>query len=76
MTNHPYEQAARNYCTRIGHDPDSEVPCPHPMGLAIPFTKPAWQLAAEKLMDLSHMLSAIHDAATAQAEVTDAQQVQ
>ena len=73
MTHHPYELAARNYCERIGHDPDEQVPMPHPLGLALPFTKPAWELAAEKLIDLSHMLGAMREAASAQAFVQEVQ---
>lgn len=73
MTHHPYEAAARNYCDRIGHDPDEQVPMPHPLGLALPFTKPAWELAAEKLIDLSHMLGAMHEAASAPTVVQEVQ---
>ena len=72
----PYELAARIYCQRIGQDPDEQIPAPHPLGIAIEHYRPAWELAAEKLIDLSHMLGAIqtaHQAADAPVVVREVQ---
>lgn len=61
----PYERAARNYCQRIGVDPEGVTEIAHPMGLQglPPVFRPAWCFAADKLIDLSHMLGALRDAA-------------
>lgn len=60
----PYEAAARNYCQRIGVDPEGVTEIPHPFGLQglPPVFRPAWCFAADKLIDLSHMLGALRDA--------------
>ncbi len=76
MTNNPltpYEAAARIYCQRIGHDPDEQIPAPHPLGIAIEHYRSAWELAAEKLIDLSHMLGAMREAASAPVVVQGVQ---
>ena len=60
----PYERAARNYCQRIGVDPDGVQEIEHPLGLqGVPTFRPAWCFAADKLIDLSHMLGAMREAA-------------
>lgn len=61
----PYEQAARIYCARLNVDPDGVSEVPHPSGLvgAPPVFRPAWCYAADKLIDLSHMLGALREAA-------------
>lgn len=59
----PYEQAARIYCARIGVDPEGVQEVPHPSGLAVPCFRKAWCFAADKLIDLSHMLGALREAA-------------
>lgn len=60
----PYERAARGYCQRISVDPDGVTEIEHPLGLqGVPTYRPAWCFAADKLIDLSHMLGALRDAA-------------
>ena len=58
----PYEQAARLYCARLGVDPNAVSEVAHPSGLAVPTFRPAWAFAADKLIDLSHMLGALREA--------------
>lgn len=59
----PYEPAARNYCKRLGQDPDAVTEIEHPLGLQglAPIYRPAWCFAADKLIDLSHMLGALRE---------------
>lgn len=64
VTDHPYEPAARLYCEKKGIDPDQRVPVRHPQGLAVACYRFAWQLAADELMDLSMMLTALREAST------------
>lgn len=59
----PYEPASRIFCVMSDQDPDEELEVPHPMGLAIRFTRPAWHFAAENLINLSRMLAAMKQAA-------------
>lgn len=61
-----YEVAARLYCERIGEVPDQRVPRPHPeiRGVVDTSTR-VWHLAAEKLHDLSMMLTSLRDSAIA-----------
>lgn len=58
----PYEKAARLYCARIGVDPDGVTEVEHPQGLAVPTFRAAWCFAADKLIDLSHMLVSMREA--------------
>lgn len=60
-----YEPAARIYCTSAGVDPDEEIPVPHPLGIAVLTTVPRWTIEAERLIDLSRMLTAMKQAASA-----------
>lgn len=62
----PYEPAARILCGMQGQDPDQGVPSPHPLGLQLPHTRPAWHFAAEALIGLSQMLAALKQAAEQQ----------
>lgn len=60
----PYEPAARIFCDMSEQDPDEALEVPHPMGLAgVKFTRPAWHFAAENLINLSRMLTAMKQAA-------------
>ena len=63
FTDHPYEPAARLYCEKKGINPDEKIPVAHPQGLLVPHYCRAWELAAEQLMDLSMMLTALREAA-------------
>lgn len=62
----PLEPAARIFCAMNGQDPDEQMPVPHPMGLAVPFSRPAWHFAADQMLNLSQMLAAMKQAATQQ----------
>lgn len=64
-----YEVAARLYCERIGENPDQRVPRPHPeiQGVVDTSTR-VWHLAADKLHDLSMMLTSLRDAAVAKED--------
>lgn len=64
----PFEPAARIFCDLSDQDPDEQLEVPHPMGLAVPFARPAWHFAAENLINLSRMMVAMQRAA-AQAKV-------
>lgn len=55
----PYERAARIYCERFRLDPDEQIPAPHPMGLHLPYAVPFWWQIAERMIDLSALLSAM-----------------
>lgn len=60
----PYERAARIFCGMRDLDPDESLEVPHPMGLAgVAFTRPQWHFAAENLINLSQMLTAMKQAA-------------
>ena len=61
----PYEPAARILCGMHDQDADEQMQVPHPVGLAVPFSRPAWHFAAENLINLSQMLSALKQAAEA-----------
>lgn len=67
-----YEIAARLYCERIGENPEQRVPRPHPsIRGVIDTTQRTWHLAAEKLHDLSMMLTSLKDAAEQKAASGD-----
>lgn len=55
----PLEPAARILCQLNGDDPDQQIAHPHPLGLQVPFTIPLWHNAAEALLHLTQMLSAL-----------------
>lgn len=59
----PFEAAARILCDMDGVDPDATQQMPHPLinGLMVDF--PAWHNAAEALLNLSKMLTALKRAA-------------
>lgn len=58
----PLEPAARILCRMNGDDPDQQLKHPHPLGLQVPFTIPLWHQAAEALLNLTQMLSALKQA--------------
>lgn len=58
----PLERAARILCAMNGDDPDAPQKVPHPLGLAVPFAEPLWHSAAEALLNLTQMLSALKQA--------------
>lgn len=58
----PFEMAARIYMKKIGADPNTHIPQPHPT-IANVFVKvPAWCFAAQELIDLSMKLTSIREA--------------
>jgi hypothetical protein len=61
----PYEPAARIYCRKVDMDPDYVVDVPHPSIAGVAVATPFWMLVAEKMVDLSLMLTSIREAATA-----------
>lgn len=62
----PFEAAARSYCAKVGVDPDATVKMPHPLVRgAVIDSPPMWHDAAERLIDLSVMLSSMKEASTA-----------
>lgn len=63
----PFEMAARIYCSRRGVDPDAAVPTPHPIIKGATVNHIAWRLEAERLLDLSMMLSAMRQASQVRA---------
>lgn len=64
MTQHlkPYEAAARILCSMDGVDPDEEIKIPSVIAGAFT-TEPVWHQAAEALVNLSKMLTALRMAA-------------
>jgi hypothetical protein len=61
----PFEPAARIYCEHTGADPDGTTPLPHPLIQGASIHVLNWRLAAERLLDLSTMLTAMKQAAAA-----------
>lgn len=59
----PLETAARAYMERLEQNPDEAIPGPHPDGLMVPYHRPAWLFAADKLLDLQMMLVSLREAA-------------
>lgn len=55
----PFEPAARIHCQRTGVDPDLLIAVPHPTLEGVKNTVPAWQFSAERLLDLSLLLSSL-----------------
>ena len=59
----PYHRAAVIFCEMNAQDPDEPLRVPHPLGLqGVEFTRPAWHFAAETLLNLSQMLTAMQRA--------------
>lgn len=59
----PLEPAARIFCAMNGQDADEPMRVPHPLGLqGVEFTRPAWHFAAEQMLNLSQMLTAMRQA--------------
>lgn len=59
----PFGAAARSYCAKVGVDPDATVKMPHPLVRgAVIDSPPMWHDAAERLIDLSMMLSSLREA--------------
>lgn len=63
----PFEDAARIHCQRTGVDPDMLVAVPHPTIQGVKDTVPAWHFSAERLLDLSMLLSSMKAAQHKQA---------
>lgn len=57
----PFEMAARIYCKKTGVDPDALTQMRHP-DLEALVEVPMWAVAAEQLIDLSTMLTSLHEA--------------
>lgn len=65
-----YEVAARLYCERIGENPEQRIPRPHPeIKGVVDMNMRTWHLAANKLHDLSMMLTSMRDAAISKEEM-------
>jgi hypothetical protein len=58
----PLEPAARILCQMNGDNPDQQMAAPHPLGLQVAFTVPLWHSAAQALLGLTQMLSALKQA--------------
>lgn len=54
------EPAARTLCQLRGVDPDEAMRVPHPLGLAVDHTVPAWTMAAEEVIAVMQVLTAIN----------------
>jgi hypothetical protein len=66
-----YEVAARLYCERIGENADERIPRPHPeIKGVVDMSTRMWHLAADKIHDLSMMLTSLRDAAIAKQETS------
>lgn len=61
----PYEPAARLYCSKVGMDPDYVMQAPHPELAGVVVDTPFWVIVAEKMIDLSMMLTSIREASAA-----------
>lgn len=59
----PYEPAARIFCQMQEQDADEEMEVPHPFIKGVQMTRPAWHFAAENMINLSQMLTAMKQAA-------------
>lgn len=60
-----YETAARLYCQRIGENPDERIPMPDPKIPGVQLPGRMWWLGAEKIHDMSMLLTSMKDAALA-----------
>ena len=58
----PFETAARIFCGMNDQNPDEEMGGQHPLLAGVKHTRPAWHFAAEALMNLSQMLTAMRRA--------------
>jgi hypothetical protein len=65
----PFEAAARIYCERQGLNPDDGVPVPHPLIANLTMQIPMWYDVAERLLDLSALLSCMKAAKDAQPQI-------
>lgn len=61
----PFERAARIYCKKNGVDPDATRKERHPVIVGMTRDVPHWHEAAERLLDVSLMLSSLREAAEA-----------
>lgn len=55
----PYERAARIYCELLKINPDATVDEPHPIMAGVVKKRPTWEIMAERMVDLSLMLTAL-----------------
>jgi hypothetical protein len=58
----PFERAARIFCGMNDQNPDELMDVPHPMLAGVKLPRPAWHFAAETMINLSQMLSALNQA--------------
>lgn len=65
----PLEPAARHYCASLGVDPDQMLADKPGLLVGVVNARPQWHLAAEKLLDMMHMMAAIRHGAGGQAVV-------
>lgn len=61
----PYERAARIYCEKAGLDPNEMIPVPHATIAGAADLVPQWAMVAERMIDLSMLLTAMKEAAKA-----------
>lgn len=62
----PYEAAARLYCAQTGQDPDAEMVIPHPFLRGTTQRVPFWHAIAERMVDLSLLLTSMRKASEGQ----------
>lgn len=55
----PLEPAARVFCKMNDQDPDEQMKGNHPLLAGVSHSRPAWHFAAEALLNLSQMLTAL-----------------
>lgn len=72
----PLEPAARVFCQMNGQDPDEQMGGEHPLLAGVKHTRPAWHFAAEALLNLTQMLTALKVGAQQPAPQTDPRQGQ
>ncbi len=51
LTDAQLEFAAREYCARLGKDPDVRLSIPHPEGFAVALHAARWAIIADELKD-------------------------
>lgn len=59
----PFETAARIYCEKVGMNPDDVTRTPHPLIAGMAVEQPVWHSVAERLRDLSMLLTSLRAAA-------------
>jgi hypothetical protein len=59
----PYERAARIFCAKSGLNADATVQLEHPTFLGTTVEVKQWELVAERMYDLSLLMTSMRDAA-------------